>query len=63
MEPPDAVLALQREVERRAAGRADLVPFVAWLRTRLDVLAAELTPAHRTPASSTKPLQVDRSLN
>lgn len=54
---------LRREVEARADGRADLAPFVAWLRTRLDVLAEQLTPAHRSRASVAKATQDDRSLN
>lgn len=66
MEQPDAarlVRALQREVEARADGRADIAPFVAWLRTRLDVLASELTPAHRSRTSQAKPARADRALN
>lgn len=57
---------LRHEVEARADGRADLAPFVAWLRTRLDVLAEQLTPAtpaHRSRASVAKASQDDRSLN
>jgi hypothetical protein len=67
MERPDALAReLRREVDARADGRADLAPFVAWLRTRLDVLAEQLTPAtpaHRSRASVAKATQDDRSLN
>lgn len=64
MEPPDALVReLRREVESRASGRDDLTPFAAWLRTRLDVLAEQLTSAHRTRAPAAKGRQVDRSLN
>jgi hypothetical protein len=48
MEAHDAVRALEREVERHAAGRDDLAHFAAWVRTRLTMLAEELTPAHRS---------------
>lgn len=44
----DALRELAREVEARAAGRNDVAHFAAWVRTRLDVLAEQLTPAHRT---------------
>ena len=54
---------LRHEVEARADGRADLAPFVAWLRTRLDVLAEQLTPAHRSRANAAKATRVDRALN
>lgn len=51
MEATDAdarVRELAREVEARAAGRDDVAHFAAWVRTRLDVLAEQLTPAHRS---------------
>ena len=62
-DPSSLVRRLEREVEARAAGRDDLAPFVAWLRTRLDVLAAELTPAHRTRTSVAKATGAGRTLN
>lgn len=68
MEHPDAALvrALRREVEQRAAGRDDIAPFVAWVRTRLDVLAEQLaapTPAHRSDATPAKGRLDSRTLN
>jgi hypothetical protein len=44
----DRLRELAREVELRAAGRDDVAHFAAWVRTRLDVLAEQLTPAHRS---------------
>ena len=44
----DPVRALAREVEARAAGRDDVAHFAAWVRTRLDVLAEQMTPSHRS---------------
>lgn len=50
----DRLRELAREVEERAAGRLDVAPFAAWVRTRLDVLAEQLTPAHRTAPAVAK---------
>lgn len=64
MEQPDELVRrLAHEVEQRAAGRNDLAPFVAWLRTRLDVLAGEVTSAHRSPPVVAKATRTDRALN
>jgi hypothetical protein len=49
MDAPDALRALAREVDARARGRSsELAHFAAWVRTRLDVLAEQITPAHRS---------------
>jgi hypothetical protein len=69
MEKPDAahlVRELRREVERHAAGRADIAHFAAWVRTRLDVIAEQLTPptpAHRSRAAPAKARLDSRTLN
>lgn len=52
MEATDAaelVRSLAREVEARLDGRSsEVAHFGAWVRTRLDVLAEQLTSAHRS---------------
>jgi hypothetical protein len=64
MEAPDAVRDLAREVERHAAGRDDIAHFAAWVRTRLAVLAEQLTPAHRTrPSVANVPRRPSPTLN
>lgn len=67
METTDADAALRelaREVEARAAGRADVAHFAAWVRTRLDVLAEQLTPAHRSrPGVAKAPRREAHSLH
>jgi len=64
MEATDALRTLAREVEGRAQGRAELAHFAAWVRTRLDVLAESLTPAHRSRTSSAKATRrIDSTLN
>lgn len=63
MEAPDALRCLAREVEARAAGRDDVAHFAAWIRTRLDVLAEQLTPAHRSRAADAKARRQDLALN
>lgn len=63
---PDAALrALAREVDDRAAGRSyELAHFAAWVRTRLDVLAEQLTPTHRSrPGVAKQSRRIDPSLN
>ena len=63
MEAPDELRCLAREVEARAAGRDDVAHFAAWIRTRLDVLAEQLTPAHRSRTSDAKARPRNATLN
>lgn len=61
--PDTLVRDLKREVELMAKGRDDLLPFVSWLRTRLDVLAERVTPSHTSHGSGAKRRRADADLN
>lgn len=47
-DPVALVRSLAREIDARIEGRPELAHFGAWVRTSLDVLAEQITSAHRS---------------